>query len=123
MPLDLSQIAAQIEGLAARLKAEEKQRGERLERALQLLQTADVDPLKRKIALSKTTWPVAGLVDGLAQRYEAPPGPPEFTVVATDGSHIDVDRHCSVRCYVINIGSALLHYGDCLLYTSPSPRD
>jgi len=112
MPLDLSQVAAQIEGLAARLKVEEKEKGERLGRALQLLQTTDVEPLKRKIAASKTTWLVASLTEGLARHYEAPPCPSEFTVIATDGSHIDVDRHCSVRCYLINVGSALLHYGE-----------
>ncbi|MFC2022376.1 DNA double-strand break repair nuclease NurA, partial [Chloroflexota bacterium] len=27
------------------------------------------------------------------------------------GSHIDVDRHRSTRCYLINIGSVVLHYG------------
>jgi len=123
MPLDLSQVAVQIEGLAAKLKAEEKERGERLERALKLLQTADFEPLKRKIATSKTTWLVAGLVEGLVQHYEAPPCPSEFAVLATDGSHIDVDRHCSVRCYLINIGSALLHYGenpDAMLWSEPA---
>ena len=123
MPLDLSQVAAQIEGLAAKLKTEEKERGERLERALQLLHAADVDPLKRKLAASKTSWLVAGLTEGLAQHYEMPPCPSEFSVLATDGSHIDVDRHSSVRCYLINIGSALLHYGrnpDALLSSEPA---
>jgi len=123
MPLDLSQVAAQIEGLAAKLKSEEKERGERLERALALLHAADVASLKRKVASSKTSWLVAELVDGLAQHYEAPPCPSEFTVLATDGSHIDVDRHSSVRCYLINIGSAVLHYGenpDALLSSKPA---
>ena len=122
MPLNLSQVAAQIEGLAAKLKAEEKERGERLGCALQLLHTADIDSLKRKIALSRTTWLVAGLTEGLDRHYEAPSRPSEFTVIATDGSHIDVDRHCSVRCYLINIGSALLHYGenaDARLWSEP----
>ncbi len=123
MPLDLSRVTAQIEGLSAKLKAEEKERGQRLGRALQVLQTADIEPLKRKIALSKTAWPVAGLTEGLARRYEPPPIPSQFTVVATDGSHIDVDRHCSVRCYLINIGSAVLHYGqspDAQLWSEPA---
>jgi GNAT superfamily N-acetyltransferase len=31
--------------------------------------------------------------------------------VATDGSNIDVDRHKSTRCYLINIGSVVLGYG------------
>jgi len=111
MPLDLAQIAARIEGLAAKLKAEEKERTQRLEHALQLLQAVDIEPLKDKIAASNTTWLVAGLTTGLAHHYEAPTCPAEFTVLATDGSHIDVDRHSSVRCSVINIGSVTLQYG------------
>jgi hypothetical protein len=31
--------------------------------------------------------------------------------LATDGSHIDVDRHKSTRCYLINIGAVILGYG------------
>ena len=112
MPLDLSQVAAQIEGLAAKAKVEEKERGERLERALKLVDAVDVDSLKRKLASSKTSWLVCGLTDGLAQQFKTPPCPESFTVLATDGSHIDVDRHSSVRCYLINIGSALLYYGE-----------
>ena len=112
MPLDLSQMAAHIEGLAAKVKVEEKEREERLERALKLVHTVDVDSLKRKLASSKTSWLVCGLTDGLAQQFKVPPCPEGFTVLATDGSHIDVDRHSSVRCYLINIGSALLHYGE-----------
>jgi len=72
---------------------------------------ADIDDLRRKIASSRTTWLVAELVDRPDHRYPAPPNPAEFTVMATDGSHIDVDRHRSTRCYLINTGSAVIHYG------------
>jgi len=111
MPLDLAQVAAQIEGLAAKLKAEEKGRAERLDRALGLLHSVDADSLREKISASTTTWLVAGLTGAMTCCHEAPPLPAEFTVVATDGSHIDVDRHTSVRCSLINIGSVIIHYG------------
>jgi GNAT superfamily N-acetyltransferase len=123
MPLDLAQVAARIEDLAAKLKAEEKERTQRLEHALQLLQAVDIEPLKDKIAASNTTWLVAGLTSGLAQHYKAPICPPEFTVLAIDGSHIDVDRHTSIGCSLINIGSVTLHYGkepDASLESKPS---
>jgi len=99
--------------MVARLKAGGEDRQKRLNYALDVLhnQAADLANLTRKIASSKTTWLVAGLVDGLDRHYEAPPTPTEFTVLATDGSHIDVDRHRSTRCYLINIGSVILHYG------------
>jgi hypothetical protein len=99
--------------MVARLKAGAGERQERLRFALDTLhgRAADFDYLRKKIAASRTTWLVADLVSGLDRHYEASPLPDEFTVIATDGSHIDVDRHRSVRCYLINIGVAVLRYG------------
>jgi len=111
--LDLTRVASQVGGMVASLKAGTDERQKRLNYALDVLhnRAGDLDYLKRKISSSKTTWLVADLSDGLDQHYKAPPNPEEFTVLATDGSHIDVDRHKSTRCYLINIGAALLHYG------------
>ena len=114
MALNLTKVAAQVGNMIARLKAGSEERQRRLQHALEVIhrQAADFDRLLRKIASSRTTWLVAGLVDGLDQHYKAPPTPADFTILATDGSHIDVDRHQSTRCYLINIGSVVLHYGD-----------
>jgi len=112
--LNLTRVVAQVGNMVAKLKAGSEERQRRLNYALDVLhnQASDFDYLKRKIASSRTTWLVAGLVDGLDLHYKAPPTPTEFTILATDGSHIDVDRHRSTRCYLINIGSVVLHYGD-----------
>jgi hypothetical protein len=111
--LDLTKVAAQVEEMVTRLKAGLAERQARLDYALDILhrQTEDLEHLKRKIIASRTTWLVAALVEGLDQHYPALPLPAEFTVMATDGSHIDVDRHRSARCYLINIGRIVLHYG------------
>jgi GNAT superfamily N-acetyltransferase len=111
--LDLTKVAAQVGEMVTRLKAGLAERQARLDYALDTLhrQTEDLEHLKRKIIASRTTWLVAGLVEGLDQHYPVLPLPAEFTVMATDGSHIDVDRHRSVRCYLINIGRVALHYG------------
>jgi hypothetical protein len=115
LPLDLDKVVPQVGGMIARLKADGAERHKCLNLALDLLcrETLDLGLLREKIVASrgKTTWLVADLVDGLSQRYPPPPPPAEFTVLATDGSHIDVDRHRSTRCYLINIGSVVLHYG------------
>ena len=113
MSLDLSKVVAQVSGMVARLKDTRQERQERLQKALAVAgnEAIDLGELKKKVAASKTTWLVADLVDGLASRYGAPPTPTDFTIIATDGSHIDVDRHRSTRCYLINTGSAILHYG------------
>jgi len=101
--------------MVARLKAGSTERQKRLNHALDVLRdkSIDLDRLRKKIEDSqgKTTWLVAGLVDELAQYYKPPSTPTEFTIIATDGSHIDVDRHKSTRCYLFNIGSVILHYG------------
>ena len=113
MSLDLTKIASQVEGMATRLKAGSQQRQQHRQKALNILsdETVDLDHLKRKIIASKTSWLVAELVEGLNRHYKALPPSTEFTVIAADGSHIDVDRHRSARCYLINIGSVVLNYG------------
>ncbi len=113
MSLDLAKVISQVGYMVARLKSGRQERQERRHRALDTLhrQADQLEHLTRKIEASKTTWLVAGLVEGLDRHYGVPPLPPEFTVMATDGSHIDVDRHRSTRCYLINIGSVILSYG------------
>jgi len=113
LSLDLTKIAQAVGHMVARLKAGRQEKQRHLQYALNVIgnQAIDLEPLKRKIALSKTSWLVAGPVDGLGQRYQAPAAPDEFTILASDGSHIDVDRHRSTRCYLINIGGAHLDYG------------
>ena len=105
--------------MVARLRAGTEERQKRLQRAMDVLhnQNGHLDLLKQKILTSKTTWLVAGLIESLDQHYQPPPTPTDFTVAATDGSHIDVDRNQPVRCYLINIGTIALHYG-----TTPDAR-
>lgn len=111
--------------MVARLKASGEQRQKRLQTALSAINDSslDLEALKKKIDSSRTTWLVAGLADGLSGRYPSPTPPPDFTVLATDGSQIDVDRHQSTRCYLINIGAVVLKYGAeprALLESQPS---
>ncbi len=109
----MTKVAAQVSGMVSGLKDAGQERRQRLEFALKTLSsgTIDLDDLRRKIASSRTTWLVADLVEGLDRRYQPASAPAEFTVLSADGSHIDVDRHRSTRCYLINIGSALISYG------------
>ncbi len=45
------------------------------------------------------------------QGYSPSSCPADYTVIATDGSQIDVDRHESTGCYLINVGWAIISYG------------
>jgi hypothetical protein len=123
--LDLTGIVSQVEGMAAKLKAGSRERRQHLLKAMAILgdRDTDLEKLKRKAAASKTSWLVAEPLERLDCHYPAPPSPDEFTVMATDGSQIDVDRHLSARCYIINIGSIILNYGsnpDAILESSPN---
>ena len=123
--LDLSKVAPQVGRMVARLKDDREEREKRLQSALGIIgdEALDLEKLKKKIAESRTTWLVAELVEKLASRYQSPPAPGEFSVIATDGSHIDIDRHRSTRCYLINVGSVTLRYGaeaDAALESSPA---
>jgi hypothetical protein len=113
MSLDLTQVAAQVSAMVAALKDGRAERERRLGLARDTLTdpAIDLDALKKKIESARTTWLVAGLVDGLADRFPPPAIPPDFTVIASDGSHIEVDRHRATRCFLINIGSVAIDYG------------
>ena len=113
MSLDLTKLISQVGEMVARLKAGRREREERLGRARDALTgcAGDLEALRQKIGASRTTWLVAHLVDGLDGRHGASLMPADFTIVATDGSHIDVDRHRAARCCLINIGSVMLRYG------------
>jgi hypothetical protein len=113
MSLDLTKVAAQVGSMVARLKAGGEERQRRLKYALDILKDKSInfDQLKKRIEASKTTWLVAGLTNGLNQCYQPSSLPENFSIIATDGSHIDVDRHKSTRCYLINIGTVVLGYG------------
>ena len=132
MSLDLTRVAAQVGAMMDSLKNTGAERRAHLAFALETLYNPDIDAedLSKKIDAAKTTWLVAGLVEGLSKRYPASPIPKDFTVMATDGSHIDVDRHRAARCYLINTGSVSLTYGsqpDAQLSSTPllyaDPKD
>jgi hypothetical protein len=115
MGLDLSKIVDQITGMVTRQKSRRDERLRQINQAVDILhsQSNNLDRLTQKIEASKntTTWLVAQLVEPVDRHYQSQSVPQEFNVFATDGSHIDVDRHQPTHCYLINIGSVVLNYG------------
>ncbi len=63
--------------------------------------------------LSRETahWLLARPVEPLTYVGDRPEAPPAYALVASDGSQIDLDRHGSVACYLINLGQVFLRYG------------
>ncbi len=113
MSLDLTKTAAQVIAMVAGLKNRRAEQADHLRYALKTMGSppVDLDALKKKIKNGKTRWPLMTIVDGLHEKHPLPLCPPDFTVIATDGSHIDVDRHHSTHCLLLNIGSVVLTYG------------
>jgi hypothetical protein len=112
MSLDLTELASQVTAMVAAIGDGRADREKRLATALATLTgPIDLGALKKKVEAARTSWLVAGLVDGLAGHFPPPPTPPDFTVIASDGSHIEVDRHRNTRCFLINIGAVAIDYG------------
>lgn len=115
MSLELGHVARQIDQVATTLSAGQQEWRDRLKLALEALSRAgqSLDDLKLKIVRSqgKSTWLVALPSEGLDLHHDPPAVSADFSVIGVDGSHIDVDRHRPVRCYLINTGWAALRYG------------
>jgi hypothetical protein len=114
MTLDLVQEAEQMPALLARLVTEREQSARRLREALARLTELAAEPeaLAARLRAARTKWPLAlPLHEPVDRGYPPPHAPEAYTVLATDGSHIDVDRHAPAPCYVLNLGWAAIRYG------------
>lgn len=116
MALDLYQVALHVQRLAGRLRDEQTRQLDRRTEAVQQLHAWDPRWTELDASLERTPkehilWRPPRLHDGLVGKVSAGPCPPEYTVLAVDGSHIEPDRHRSVDCYLVNIGQVVLRYG------------
>ena len=113
MSLDLVAAMAQIEALAGRMRNVQAERAARLSEARSALaqSTAYILAQRAGEAQGRFVFPYADPLDDPARRHPRPDVPTDYTVIAADGSHIDVDRHLPVRCFLINIGLCRLVYG------------
>lgn len=114
MTLDIVQIYNQIEAMVADIKERQPEYEKKVGFALQLLSAASADRagLERKLESARTTWLVAGLKEEIDLKLPAKSCPDNFRVFASDGSHIDIDRHQSVRLFLLNVGLVQLQYGN-----------
>ncbi len=111
MPLDWHGLLPQIEVMASKLKTAGEERQQHLRLALKTLHKSNADELKNKIASSRTTWLVADPIENPTNNYDHIVCPPDYSIVATDGSQIDIDRHSIAHCLLINLGAISLSYG------------
>src|SRR5262245_22058082 len=115
MGLDLSVLSRQVRAMSGSLATEASDKQERTQLALgrYLEESAAYADWARSAELSRESaaWLLARPVEPLDTIRDLPPRPPDYALVATDGSQIDVERHGMAACYVINVGRVFLRYG------------
>ena len=112
MPLDLGETILQLERAAHGLSGSRQDRDRRLRALIEAAgQVGPADASTRTGFSLERRFLAAQVEDRLLGGY--PPGhlPAGWTVAAVDGSHIDVDRHLPVSCYLVNLGGCSLTYG------------
>jgi hypothetical protein len=76
------------------------------------LRSENWEELSRKVDESRTSWLVAGISSPLDAAHPLPERPRSYTALSSDGSQIFPDRHEALPCYLLNISSIALTYGD-----------
>ena len=111
MSLDMGKTILQIEDLADYLSQRSLDRQSRIYNIIQIVKEADPARIK-SISDSDYRKPFlsAGITAGIREAYDPDRAPRDFSVISVDGSHIDVDRHIPVRCFLINLGSCYIRY-------------
>ena len=112
MSLDLGETIIQLDRVSETLGRGHGQREVRLEALREA--AAGVSPAEARRLTSEPGIPfLAAQVTDTLLGNVAPPLPPlDWTALSVDGSHIDVDRHLPVACYLLNLGGCVLTYGE-----------
>ena len=126
MALDLYRTAAQIDAAVAGADFGAA-RERRADAVLAALRDGDAATLNARVdaARGMLAFLPAEAVEAPGGVFDAPSTPADFSVVAADGSHIDVNRHLPLRCALINIGGCRLTYGgspDAEMFSRPRLR-
>jgi hypothetical protein len=112
--LDFASLQKQLNEMVLEQKTARRSRSEKVTIAEEQLAywSKRWKELADKAEKSRTSWLLAAdICEPLHSNYSLPARPKKMTAVATDGSQIFPDRHELSACYLINIGSVVLHYG------------
>ncbi len=114
MTLDFERLAKQLDDLGPRLRERAEEAQARLPQALDAVRAwaGRTDSLRERLEAASTSWLLAEpLAEPMDAALPAPPTPDEYVALASDGSHVDVDRHSPVSCYLLNLGRVRIRYG------------
>ena len=111
MSLDLGETILQLDQVTRNLGQSYQARRNRLAQLLQDAAKVAPEQAREKTDRFYDPFLAAQVVDTLLGEISPPPPPAEWTAASVDGSHIDVDRHLPVPCYLLNLGGCVLTYG------------
>ena len=111
MSLDLGETITQLDRLSESMGRNHNDRRTRL--AQLLADASGISPEKARERTRQFHEPflAAQVVDTLLGDIPPLPAPSDWIAASVDGSHIDVDRHLPVACYLVNLGGCVLTYG------------
>ena len=113
--LDLTKAAKAMQGMSQHLNVEAQAARQRLEVAQNLLSKAAAEQEKlvelQESWRDRTLFNAATPIEPLDDRTYITAPPAAHTVFATDGSQISPNHHEIAYCYLLNVGTVMLHYG------------
>ncbi len=113
--LDLTKAAKAMQGMSQHLNVEAHAARQRLQVAQNLLIKAATGQEKlvelQESWSDRTLFNAATPIEPLGDRTYITAPPVAHTVFATDGSQISPSHHEIAYCYLLNVGTVMLHYG------------
>ena len=123
MGLDIGQTVLQLDQLSQAVRGASEARDARLTALINAAAGIDPETATEKTADTRQRpYLAAEVEESLLGTYPPTEPPADWVVAAVDGSHIDVDRHLPVACYLLNFGGCVLTYGsnpDATLFSHP----
>ena len=123
MGLDMGQTVLQLDQLTQSVRGASEARDARLTALINAAAGIDPETATEKTADTRQRpYLAAEVEESLLGTYPPTEPPADWVVAAVDGSHIDVDRHLPVACYLLNFGGCVLTYGsnsDATLFSHP----
>ena len=125
MALDFGQTALQLMTAMGDVAATTRARRQRFADTLDRARAISPTEAAARTARAGRRPFIAARTDDEGLLASIPPSeaPSDWSALSVDGSHIDVDRHLPLRCYLINLGGCALTYGaipDCQLFSEPT---
>ena len=110
----MGQTVLQLDQLTQSVLGDSQAREERLTALINAASRVDRETAEEKTRDTKQRpYLAAEVLESLLGAYPPAEPPNDWAVAAVDGSHIDVDRHLPIACYLLNFGGCVLTYGSC----------